>query len=376
MYVSSRFSKYLDLFEIPRTYLYTLLAQHDSHDAPSAAEPSDTDTDSESDSSDDSVKHISRDTRKKDAPNKPTGRTSVPIPSQVKSTRRRPFLIFDKTPKKPTSFKKLNQKRDVTKSSYIPGDGFSDSEARPNGLFQLTKKRKLHFSVPAVGILDLTQAPPPPTKPSTAKQPKEPRIIFKRKKRVFDNSFLPPTPKKVRQERRDEKEKDKRKKPDTQATVIEGLSAPYGRVLSSVILGASPNNGPVVSLPPDEAKTTATEDTNDTKNDAVEPALPPPVTVGANGQVAEADPVALPLPPPVNVSIDAQVVKKDIICVAFSDLPFDLKKESNSSQDSVYVPETSQPRSMSLQPNPPTVEDQAEGAEQSSRRVFQRNHTG
>ncbi|KAM7190024.1 hypothetical protein V8F33_009724 [Rhypophila sp. PSN 637] len=162
------------------------------------------------------------------------------------SVRRKPFLIFDKAPSKPTSYKKLERKNSdsakSTKSNYIPGDGFSDGEARPNGLYN-HKRRKLHFSSPAVGSLDLTQTPPRPLRPTTAtttasSQPKTPRIIFKRKKRKIDNSFLPHTPKKPRPRR-----------PREKPTPVLGTSPPR-HVVSSPILGESVNNDQQPQSPP------------------------------------------------------------------------------------------------------------------------------
>ncbi|KAM7217058.1 hypothetical protein V8F06_007573 [Rhypophila decipiens] len=206
------------------------------------------------------------------------------IPSS--SVRRKPFLIFAKTPSKPTSYKKLERKNPdsakSTKVNYIPGDGFSDNEARPNGLFN-HKRRKLHYSSPAVGSLDLTQTPPRLPRPTTAttttasSQPKEPRIILKRKKRKIDNSFLPRTPKKPRAKRPREKEDGEVSRKETGApstrdefsprtpTPVLGISAPHGQAVSNVILSEPGNNDQQPQSPPRVTK----EDTaNEVMKDA------------------------------------------------------------------------------------------------------------
>ncbi|KAM7200056.1 hypothetical protein V8F20_005477 [Naviculisporaceae sp. PSN 640] len=221
----------------------------------------------------------------------------TPAPRLTTSVRRRSNLTLKKPPIKYFGYKEIERKKSdglkKTGASYIPGDGFSDDEARPNGLFHLTKKRKLHYSVPAVGALDLTGAPAPklpnPTPSNSATQPKEPRIIFKRRKRVHDNSFLPPTPKKVRQER--DRERASRQKKNNEArnpsenrprenhvTVTSAKSAPHDRLVSSDISGGPMDNESFPALPPVVAEATAEVEKDgdiDPKDDEMTGALLP-----------------------------------------------------------------------------------------------------
>lgn len=118
----------------------------------------------------------------------PRRRTTRPPSSKFRRTlRRRPYLIFNKTP--PRGFKKLTpkskSKNTASSRKNRPGDGFSDGEARPDGLGQALGKRKLTLSaISGAGALDLTQSSPPVKRK-------------KRIKRADDNSFItaPRTPK-------------------------------------------------------------------------------------------------------------------------------------------------------------------------------------
>ncbi|KAK4126533.1 hypothetical protein N657DRAFT_593031, partial [Parathielavia appendiculata] len=108
----------------------------------------------------------------------------------MRSLRRRPFLIFDKTESK--GYKQLKNEPRPAKtppvSRYQPGDGFSGREAKPNGSTLLVRTGKLSIARPHVGILDLTQSEPALTKKK--------RNI--RKANLDDNSFMAAPKKKTR----------------------------------------------------------------------------------------------------------------------------------------------------------------------------------
>ncbi|KAK0643665.1 hypothetical protein B0T16DRAFT_494658 [Cercophora newfieldiana] len=113
----------------------------------------------------------------------PRRRTARPPSSGPRALRRRPYLMFNKTPP-PRGFKKLTPKSKLRGApgsrKAQPGDGFSDGEARPEGLGQILGKRKLPPSaISGAGGLGLTQSSPP------IQQQKKKRV-----KRVEDNSFL------------------------------------------------------------------------------------------------------------------------------------------------------------------------------------------
>lgn len=112
----------------------------------------------------------------------------------MRSLRRRPHLIFNKTEAKGYKQLNLNDEPDAAKSAPTPrfkfkfGDGFSGREAKPNGSNLLTRSGKQSITSPHVGILDLTQ-------PMT----QTPRR--KRKAQVTnadDNSFISASKKKSR----------------------------------------------------------------------------------------------------------------------------------------------------------------------------------
>ena len=112
----------------------------------------------------------------------------------MRSLRRRPHLIFNKTEAKGYKQLNLDDEPDAPKSAPIPrlkfkpGDGFSGREAKPNGSNLLTRSGKQSITSPHVGILDLTQ--------STTQTPGR-----KRKAQVAnadDNSFLSASKKKSR----------------------------------------------------------------------------------------------------------------------------------------------------------------------------------
>ncbi|KAK0629673.1 hypothetical protein B0T17DRAFT_653262 [Bombardia bombarda] len=133
------------------------------------------------------------------------GRQTIPTqPRQPNPVRRRPRLIFDKTPPALVGYKKLTRKAKTTNNGannarttktpltwkYYLGDGFSDNEAKPDYLNQLSRKRKLHAAAAPVvgGVLDLTQSTPPPMK----KQRNDAMASIRRRKRVMvvDNAFV------------------------------------------------------------------------------------------------------------------------------------------------------------------------------------------
>ncbi|KAK4448075.1 hypothetical protein QBC34DRAFT_466226 [Podospora aff. communis PSN243] len=172
----------------------------------------------------------------------PRGSTRPPL-SQPRTLRRRPHLIFDKTP--PRGFKKLTPQSKTKKTpasrKEVPGDGFSDGEARPEGLVQVLGKRRLPPSaISGPRALDLTQSAP------IVKPKLKPR---KKMKRVEDNSFDPaPRVAKRLSERYPEKgasstarDTPERQRPvlETALNTIESASAPYGAG-PSVILRDAP----------------------------------------------------------------------------------------------------------------------------------------
>ncbi|KAK3940615.1 hypothetical protein QBC46DRAFT_434176 [Diplogelasinospora grovesii] len=101
------------------------------------------------------------------------------LTQQMRSIRRRPRLIFDKLP--PSGYKKLKRPGNTEtltplRSTYHPGDGFSDGEARTNGLCTVGKKRKQPGALPSVGALDLTQAEDAPKQTKKKKKKKTHRV--------------------------------------------------------------------------------------------------------------------------------------------------------------------------------------------------------
>jgi hypothetical protein len=163
-----------------------------------------------------------------------------PPSSKRRSIRRRPYLIFDKTPAR--GFKKLTPKSKTHKTLVPrrerPGDGFSDGEARPEGLVQVLGKRRLPPSaISGAGTLDLTQSSP------TFKA--KPR---KKVKRVEDNPFATASrgdkrPFQPRFKKRDGQAArevlGRRPKSARGLDTMEVASAPYGAG-PSVILGDTP----------------------------------------------------------------------------------------------------------------------------------------
>lgn len=167
------------------------------------------------------------------------------VTDQSNLLRRRPFLLFDKLP--PRVFKRLKPKVEESTTAslsakYKFGDGFSKDEAKPNGLVQLglrpTAKRKAPQMNSRVGALDLTQS-------SFASSPQKDRIVnhkkttMKKKKRAYDNSFLPDP----RQTERQRKRRKLRKKKDTPLEEKEMLPTVLKPkiILESVILGKYAN---------------------------------------------------------------------------------------------------------------------------------------
>jgi hypothetical protein len=108
----------------------------------------------------------------------------------MRSLRRRPFLIFDKTEAK--GYKQLKSNDQAAKTPmahrYQPGDGFSGREAKPNGSSLLTRDGKITVTNTHVGMLDLTQ-----TVPSPARQKRKVR-----RANLDDNSFATAPKKKAR----------------------------------------------------------------------------------------------------------------------------------------------------------------------------------
>lgn len=104
----------------------------------------------------------------------------------MRSLRRRPHLIFNKTEAKGYKQLNLDDEPDVAKSAPTPrlkykfGDGFSGREAKPNGSNRLTRSGKQSITSPHVGILDLTQA-----MTQTPRQKRKAQVA-----NADDNSFL------------------------------------------------------------------------------------------------------------------------------------------------------------------------------------------
>jgi hypothetical protein len=170
-------------------------------------------------------------------------RSTWPPSSKPRTLRRRPHLIFDKTP--PRGFKKLTPNSKTKKTPVSrkerPGDGFSDGEARPEGLVQILGKRRLPPSaISGAGALDLTQSSP------IVKPKPKPR---KKVKRVEDNSFYS-TPRGAKRlsERNPKKKKaslaardtpERRLVPETVTDTTESVSAPYGAG-PNILVGDTP----------------------------------------------------------------------------------------------------------------------------------------
>ncbi|KAL2024036.1 hypothetical protein VTK56DRAFT_271 [Thermocarpiscus australiensis] len=91
----------------------------------------------------------------------------------------------------PNGYKKLKHnpllKKTPPISRYQPGDGFAGREAKPIGLNLLTRNVKPSIAGPHVGMLDLTQSAPLPTK--------QKRSL--RKAQLDDNAFAPAPKKKA-----------------------------------------------------------------------------------------------------------------------------------------------------------------------------------
>lgn len=171
---------------------------------------------------------------------------SKPVINHSNRLRRRPFLLFDKLP--PRGFKRLKPKtEDHTTSTlsakYKLGDGFSKDEAKPNGLVQLglrpTTKRKALQVESKVGALDLTQSSfrSSPKKDHTLKH----KTTTKKKKRAYDNSFLP-DPKRTERQRKRQKHLKKKDSPLEDKEMLPPAPVPKPKIiLTSYILGDHSN---------------------------------------------------------------------------------------------------------------------------------------
>ncbi|KAK3400069.1 hypothetical protein B0T20DRAFT_452193 [Sordaria brevicollis] len=166
---------------------------------------------------------------------------SKPVIDQSNRLRRRPFLLFDKLP--PRGFKRLKPKSEDSTTStssakYNFGDGFSKDEAKPNGLVQLglrpMSKRKSHTIESKIGSLDLTQSTfqSSPKRDHSLKQK-----TMKKKKRDYDNSFLP-DPKRAERQRKRQKQL-KKDDPLKDKELLPPAPVPKPKmVLMSAILGS------------------------------------------------------------------------------------------------------------------------------------------
>ncbi|KAK3318642.1 hypothetical protein B0H66DRAFT_622704 [Apodospora peruviana] len=170
------------------------------------------------------------------------GRTTTRTSNQPTRIRRKPFLIFNKTIAKRTSYKKLVPKADTTKLSHRPGDGFSDREARPDSLFHLPTKRGRPSRLNSVRTLDLTQTPPSSPSVQAKQPPKQPKKPERKKRRVQDNSFLPDSPRKKKKATPDHRRRDEEKNRSKNDPRLSVLSAPCGAA-ASAILGEPVCNG-------------------------------------------------------------------------------------------------------------------------------------
>jgi len=158
--------------------------------------------------------------------------------------RRRPFLIFDNIP--PRGFKRLkpnpSHKTKQLLAQRRAGDGFSDHEARPNGLVLMAGKRKLPpDGVSAVGALDVTAS-------ATSTMPNKRE---KAARRVEDNSFalcseaFVRSPRHKRQKTEDQAIQQpqlNRRNDGAPKSSTVAVSAPYGASKSTILGGSTSND--------------------------------------------------------------------------------------------------------------------------------------
>ena len=168
---------------------------------------------------------------------------SESVTNQSNHLRRRRFLIFDKLP--PRGFKRLkpkvedNSTTSTTSAKYKLGDGFSQDEAKPNGLVQLgfhlrTKRKALHVES-KVGALDLTQSSFTSSPKKQAAEGRKKKTITK--KRVYDNSFLP-DPKRAERQRKRQKLLKKKDNPLQDKEMLPPRAPAKPKIiLTSAILG-------------------------------------------------------------------------------------------------------------------------------------------